>query len=272
MCTRSLQYHKSYDKYDLNFINISPAVLRFKTLNKCTLEVYSIRGKYVSLTPLRFHVLEPMMSHPFTRRHNTFTSRDRVEWKSEAPIERISSEILREIIADRNSLSVTHGSQPTVVNEAKISGAGKQGEKRTDRAKGLNKTTEMTRKKKRRAFATQARNFVRAIHENKRGLGGDVRANKIKTPDDALPIPRYTLQKRSSPLFFFPLLFSHRREPCGNVNIHPHRYVHARHSRLCDSHTDRSRFEFHDGVSLENDAAPRRNSTVFRVVVGRLHD
>ena len=126
------KYHKSYDMCDLNFINILPAALRFKTLNERTLEIYSIRGKYVSLTPLRFNVLESMMSRPFTKRHNTFTSRDRVEWKSvysrtheeRSPIERISGEILREIIADRNSLSATHGSQPTVVNEAKISGAG----------------------------------------------------------------------------------------------------------------------------------------------------
>lgn len=39
-------------------------------------------------------------------------------------MERIPGEILSQITADRNSLSTTYGSQPAVVNEAKIRDVG----------------------------------------------------------------------------------------------------------------------------------------------------
>lgn len=138
----------------------------------------------------------------------------------------------------------------------------------------------MTRKKKQqRAFATPARNFVRAIHGNKRGLGGDVRANKIKTLDDALPIPRSTGLHATEtlffppPLFFFPLLF-----PTAESRVATSIYTHiVTFTRVTLGYAiriltgpDLNSTTY--GVSRGNDAAPRGNSTVCRVAVGRLHD
>lgn len=82
------------------------------------------------------------------------------------------------------------------------------------------------------------------MHGNK-SLGGDVHANKIKTLDDALPIPRSTGLHGTEALLFSFCLFFLRREPRGNVNIHPRRFVHARHSAMRFAYWQ-VRFESHD--------------------------